>query len=72
MQRPKVQWELSKRLLNLQYSPLTAKEVFEDSGGLGPGVMGLERGTGPDQNDGDHLYAKKSLHFSWLQIGNQF
>lgn len=31
MQSTKLQWELSKRLLNLQYSPLTAKEVFEDS-----------------------------------------
>lgn len=34
MQSAKVQWELSKRLLHLQYSPLTAKEVFEDWGDL--------------------------------------
>lgn len=62
MQSTKVQWELSKRRLHLQYSPLTAKAVFEDWGDLAQELWDQKGNWALTKNDGDHLCAKKSLH----------
>lgn len=62
MQSTKVHWELSKRLLHLQYFPLTAKVVFEDWGDLAQELCDQKGNWALTKNDGDHLCAKKSLH----------